>query len=202
MVNTQLTVDVSLANSENGTPVYSERHFVTSNFNCLISLLIGNGVFLSGDWSETDSSKDAYILNKPNICDSIGNYLTTNKNITETDLCPTIESNCNNVPLKSGDNVFAGNNNFTSGTITVPSNPTAIAKPSTFGSCTDSNAVNVCDLLAAFDSQHIGGHASFWTSTEVFRVTSFYRSLGYDYPGVVRNGYARYLGMAVRCLRD
>ena len=51
-------------------------------------------------------------------------------------------------------NVFTDVNNFTS-TVTVPSNATTIPRPTTAAHpCTDNtaNAVNVCDLLAVFDS--------------------------------------------------
>lgn len=279
IVNTELTVEVSLANSENGTAVYSERHTVTSNANGLISLLIGNGVYVSGnwnnidwasawvttwiyegqemlashktsfsavpyamyagyadsvnqtqianyinqhhmlddvqsdwdmtdpldrayilnkpnisdsiynylqnstllsrhlentinkyniyhnelmysdlsvmqsDWNETNQAKTSYIKNKPNISDSVGNYLTTNRYVNENNICATIESNCTNVPLKSDSNNYTSHNDFTEGSITVPSNPDAIVRPSTFdASCDNMNAVNVCDLLAMFDS--------------------------------------------------
>lgn len=49
--NTNLTVTVSIANSEGGSTVFEEQHAVTSNANGLISLLIGDGAFLSGDWN-------------------------------------------------------------------------------------------------------------------------------------------------------
>jgi uncharacterized protein (TIGR02145 family) len=51
-------------------------------------------------------------------------------------------------------NVFTNVNNFTS-TVTVPSNTTTIPRPTTAAHpCTDNtaNAVNICDLLAVFDS--------------------------------------------------
>lgn len=52
VVNTALTVTVSLANSEDGAAVYTETHAVTSNMNGLISLLIGDGTPVSGDWAD------------------------------------------------------------------------------------------------------------------------------------------------------
>lgn len=52
VVNTDLTVTVSLANSEDGAPVYTETHAVTSNMNGLISLLIGDGTPVSGTWAD------------------------------------------------------------------------------------------------------------------------------------------------------
>ena len=51
-------------------------------------------------------------------------------------------------------NVFTAANNFTGGSITVPSNGTAIPRPADSDptSCNNNNAVAVCDLLAVFDS--------------------------------------------------
>ena len=51
-------------------------------------------------------------------------------------------------------NVFTAANDFTGGSITVPSNGTAIKRPTTIPptTCDNMNAVNVCDLLAVFDS--------------------------------------------------
>ena len=50
MYDTDLTVAVELANSENGPVVYAETHAVHSNANGLISLLIGDGTYVSGSW--------------------------------------------------------------------------------------------------------------------------------------------------------
>ncbi len=50
----------------------------------------------------------------------------------------------------SGNNTFSGTNDFTSGTVTVPNAITDLA--TTLGSPCTQNAVNVCDLLALFDS--------------------------------------------------
>ena len=50
MYDTDLTVAVELANSENGPAVYAETHAVHSNANGLISLLIGDGTYVSGSW--------------------------------------------------------------------------------------------------------------------------------------------------------
>ena len=51
-------------------------------------------------------------------------------------------------------NVFTAANNFTGGSITVPSNGTDIPRPADSDptSCNNNNAVAVCDLLAVFDS--------------------------------------------------
>lgn len=54
---------------------------------------------------------------------------------------------------KINGNTFTGTHIFNNATITVPSNTDAIKRPSTTTTpCTDMNAVNVCDLLAVFDS--------------------------------------------------
>ncbi|MDY6327138.1 MAG: FISUMP domain-containing protein [Bacteroidales bacterium] len=56
VVNTAMTVTVSLANSEDGAAVYTETHAVTSNMNGLISLLIGDGTPVSGNWADVQWS--------------------------------------------------------------------------------------------------------------------------------------------------
>ena len=81
----------------------------------------------------------------------MSSYLTNNHYVTETDLCTTIETNCTNVALRNG-NTFTGEHHFTGAdSVTVPDaiSPdlaTALASP-----CTQ-EAVNLCDLLAVFDS--------------------------------------------------
>lgn len=46
-----LTVTISIANSESGSAVYGEQHAVHSNANGLISLMIGTGTDKTGDWN-------------------------------------------------------------------------------------------------------------------------------------------------------
>ena len=50
--NQNLTVTISVANSETGSSVYGEQHAVTSNANGLISLMIGDGTSKTGNWSD------------------------------------------------------------------------------------------------------------------------------------------------------
>ena len=76
------------------------------------------------------------------IHDSITNYLTVGDYVTETDLCTTIEANCDNVPLKNGDNVFTGTNTV----------PRGFDINTTNESNCNNVVVNACDLLAVFDS--------------------------------------------------
>ena len=49
-----LTVDIAIANSATGTAVYSEKHNVTSNANGLVSLMIGDGSNVSGNWADIE----------------------------------------------------------------------------------------------------------------------------------------------------
>ncbi|MBO4655871.1 MAG: hypothetical protein J5644_10035 [Bacteroidales bacterium] len=78
---------------------------------------------------------------------SIGTFTANQTGTTEVDIIvPT------NVALRDENNTFTAVNDFTGGSVTVPSNATAIPRPSTSTTCTDMHAVNVCDLLAVFDS--------------------------------------------------
>ena len=67
--------------------------------------------------------------------------------LKKEELCATIESQCTKVPLKNADNTFTGHNDFTD-SITVPSKFDIHNIPT---ECTR-DAVNICDLLAVFDS--------------------------------------------------
>ena len=99
-----------------------------------------------------DAIHDSIVNNiSEQIHDSITNYLTVGDYVTGTDLCTTIETNCTNVALRNG-NTFTGEHHFTGAdSVTVPDAitpdlATALASP-----CTQ-EAVNLCDLLAVFDS--------------------------------------------------
>ena len=79
--------------------------------------------------------------------------LATRMDTVYKHLCDSIEQKCTNVALKSANNSFVGKNHFAD-SVTVPSN-TSIPRPATAEhSCTDNvaSAVNICDLLAVFDS--------------------------------------------------
>src|SRR5690606_23742410 len=51
-----------LQGDENGTAVYVETHSTPSNNQGLVSLAIGSGTGVSGDFSEIDWSKDPYFI--------------------------------------------------------------------------------------------------------------------------------------------
>ena len=85
------------------------------------------------------------------IHDSVSNYLTNNHYVTETSLCTTIETNCTNVALRNG-NTFTGDHDFTgAGSVTVPNAITPDLATALAAPC-NQEAVNLCDLLAVFDS--------------------------------------------------
>ena len=52
VVNANLTVAVSIANSSGGAVVYSETHNVTTNQNGLVTLTIGDGTGVTGSMSD------------------------------------------------------------------------------------------------------------------------------------------------------
>ena len=56
-----------------------------------------------------------------------------------------------NLVTTDGDNTYTGSNDFTGGTVTVPSAGINL-KTDDATSCSNQNAVNACDLLAVFDS--------------------------------------------------
>ncbi len=50
---------------------------------------------------------------------------------------------------------------------------------------------------------NVGGSGDWWSSTETYLSTAWYRNLGYGFGGLSRNGYTyKDYGLSVRCLRD
>ena len=84
------------------------------------------------------------------IHDSVSNYLTNNHYVTESNLCTAIGTNCTNVAMRDENNTFTGNNTF-SGSVTVPNAVTPDLATALASTCTQ-EAVNLCDLIAVFDS--------------------------------------------------
>lgn len=60
VVNSQVNVTIAVANSQGGEAVYKETHTVTTNANGLMSLLVGEGTVVSGNWSDINWSS-AYV---------------------------------------------------------------------------------------------------------------------------------------------
>ena len=84
-----------------------------------------------------DAIHDSIVNNiSEQIHDSIAN------NVTTTNICTTIETNCDNVPLKNGDNAFTGTNTV----------PRGFDINTTDESNCNNVVVNACDLFAVFDS--------------------------------------------------
>ena len=100
--------------------------------------------------SDINHAIDTVVLN--NIGDAIHDSIVNNiseqihdsiaNNVTTTNICATIESECDNVPLKNGDNVFTGTNTV----------PRGFDINTTDESNCNNVVVNACDLLAVFDS--------------------------------------------------
>ena len=74
VANENITVAVSIANSETGAAVYAETHTVTTNQNGLVSLTIGEGTVESGSLAAVDW-RNAYITTQYTLPD--GNSLTS-----------------------------------------------------------------------------------------------------------------------------
>ena len=63
VTNTSIGIQISiLQTSVSGASVYTERHFPATNINGLVSLEIGTGVIISGDFTAIDWANDAYFL--------------------------------------------------------------------------------------------------------------------------------------------
>jgi len=66
-----------LQGSSNGTPVYVETHTPTSNTNGLVSIEIGTGTLISGDFSSIDWGDDTYFIQSETDPDGGTNYTIT-----------------------------------------------------------------------------------------------------------------------------
>lgn len=63
VANTQVGMQISiLQGSESGTPVYVETHVTSTNANGLVSLEIGKGTVLSGDFTTIDWTNGPYFI--------------------------------------------------------------------------------------------------------------------------------------------
>ena len=63
VVNKSIGVQISiLQGSANGSAVYVERHFPTTNENGLVSLVVGDGTVISGNLSDIDWSNGTYFI--------------------------------------------------------------------------------------------------------------------------------------------
>lgn len=63
-----------LQGSSSGTPVYTERHFPTTNENGFVSLEIGTGLLISGNFSGIDWSNGPYFLKTETDLNGGANY--------------------------------------------------------------------------------------------------------------------------------
>ena len=68
VVNANLTLTISIANSNDGAAVYSENHSVTTNQNGLVTLMIGDGTGVTGSMSDV-TWQTAYITSEYTLPD-------------------------------------------------------------------------------------------------------------------------------------
>jgi len=81
VANSNIGIQVSiLQNSATGTSVYTERHFPTTNSNGLVTLEIGTGTVISGDFSTIDWAADIYFLKTEIDLNGGANYTISSTN--------------------------------------------------------------------------------------------------------------------------
>jgi hypothetical protein len=75
VVSTAVGMQISiLQGAANGTPVYIERHFPSTNENGLISIEIGTGVVISGNFATIDWSAGPYFIKTETDLNGGANY--------------------------------------------------------------------------------------------------------------------------------
>lgn len=78
VTNTQVGMQISiLQNSASGTPVYVETQTPTTNDNGLVSIEIGTGTIVSGDFSAIDWANGSYFIKTETDPDGETNYTIT-----------------------------------------------------------------------------------------------------------------------------
>lgn len=78
LVNTSIGMQISiLQGSTDGTAVFVERHFPTSNANALVSIEIGNGTVLQGDFSTIDWANGPFFIKTETDTKGGANYTIT-----------------------------------------------------------------------------------------------------------------------------
>ena len=78
VTNTSIGIQISiLQTSVSGASVYTERHFPATNINGLVSLEIGTGVIISGDFTAIDWANDTYFLKTEIDLNGGANYTIT-----------------------------------------------------------------------------------------------------------------------------
>lgn len=78
LINQQVGMQISiLQGSANGTALYVERHFPTTNANGLIAIIIGNGTILEGLFAEIDWNSGPYFLKTETDLNGGANYTLT-----------------------------------------------------------------------------------------------------------------------------
>lgn len=78
VTNTSIGMQISiLQGSASGTSVFVERHFPTTNINGLVSIEIGSGTVVSGNFSTIDWANDSYFIKTETDLNGGANYTIT-----------------------------------------------------------------------------------------------------------------------------
>ncbi len=78
VVNTQVGMQISiLQGTVNGTTVYAETQMPTTNINGLVSIEIGNGTVVNGDFTTIDWANDTYFIKTETDPEGGNNYTIT-----------------------------------------------------------------------------------------------------------------------------
>ena len=81
VTNTNIGIQVSILHSSvTGNSTYTERHFPTTNNNGLVTLEIGTGTVISGDFSSIDWANDIYFVKTEIDLNGGANYTITSVN--------------------------------------------------------------------------------------------------------------------------
>ncbi len=80
VTNTQLGIQISILESSTGAAVYTEQQTLSSNYNGLITIVIGNGTIVSGNLSMIDwSSGDIHVKTEIDITGATAYTITSIK---------------------------------------------------------------------------------------------------------------------------
>jgi len=113
VTNTSIGMQVSiLQNSATGTAVYVERQFPTSNANGLVSIEIGDGIIVAGDFAAIDWSDGVYYIKTETDLNGGANYTITGTSqllsVPYALFAKTAETIAGTTPLAIGDSYQGG----------------------------------------------------------------------------------------------
>src|SRR5680860_751195 len=78
VINSNIGMQISiLQGSTSGTPVYIERHYPATNSNGLVSIEIGDGTVISGNFTNIDWGNGSYFIKTETDLNGGANYTIT-----------------------------------------------------------------------------------------------------------------------------